>query len=88
MKINDNYKVRKVAGENLVIRQGTGHSDMTRIISLNSPALFLWEKLSGRVFSAEEASELLVGEYGIEKEQALSDVREWIRKMVSAGVME
>lgn len=88
MKINDNYKVRKIAGENLVIMQGTGHADLTRIISLNSTALFLWEKLSGKTFSEEEASELLVEEYGIEKGQALSDVREWIQEMVSAGVME
>lgn len=88
MKIKDNYKVRKVAGENLIIGQGATHSDMTKIISLNSTALFLWEQLSGKEFSLEEASELLVEKFGIDKELALNDVKAWTDQMVSEGVME
>ena len=88
MKIKENYKVRKVAGENLIIGQGATHSDMTKIISLNSTALFLWEQLSGKEFTIEEAAALLVDNFGIGMEQASSDVRKWTDKMVAEGVME
>lgn len=38
MKINKNYKLRQVAGETIVVNQGKGGTDMTRIISLNDSA--------------------------------------------------
>ena len=43
MKINSNYKLREVAGETIVVNQGTTGMDMTRIISLNASAKLLYE---------------------------------------------
>lgn len=88
MKIKENYKIRKVAGENLIIGQGVSHSDMTKIISLNSTALFLWEQLNGKEFTLDEASALLVEKFGIGKQQACADVKSWTDQMVAEGVME
>lgn len=88
MKIKENYKVRKVAGENLIIGQGASHSDMTKIISLNSTALMLWEYFAGKEFTTDEAADLLVGNFGIDRQQALKDVTAWIDKMVAEGVIE
>ena len=51
MKIKENYKIRQIAGENLVISQGRGVADMTKVISLNQSAVKLWEALAGREFS-------------------------------------
>ena len=39
MKINSNYKIREVAGETIVVNQGTTGMDMTRIISLNTSSV-------------------------------------------------
>ena len=36
MKIKSEYKLREVAGETIIVNQGTIGVDMTRIISLNS----------------------------------------------------
>lgn len=88
MKIKENCKVRKVAGENLVIGQGATHSDLTKIISLNSTALYLWEQLVGKEFTIEEAARLLVEKFGIDNAQALSDVKAWTDQMMAEGVME
>ena len=33
MRINPNYKIREIAGERIVVNQGTAHVNMTRIIS-------------------------------------------------------
>ena len=43
MKINPNYKLRSIAGETIVVNQGTTGMDMTRIISLNVSARLLYE---------------------------------------------
>ena len=48
MKINSHYKLREVAGETIVVNQGTTGMDMTRIISLNASAKLLYESLAER----------------------------------------
>ena len=88
MKINDNFKVRKIAGENLIINQGTTHSDLTKIISLNDTAVYLWNELLGKEFSLDDAADLLVKKFGIDKETALRDAGKWIDTMKSEKVIE
>ena len=88
MKINDNFKVRKIAGENLIINQGATHSDLTKIISLNDTAVYLWNELLGKEFSLDDAADLLVKKFGIDKETALRDAAKWIDTMKSENVIE
>jgi hypothetical protein len=87
MKIKENYKIRQIAGENLVISQGRGVADMTKVISLNQSAVKLWEALAGREFSEDDAAEVLVSLYGIEKERALTDAKAWIEKLKNCQVI-
>lgn len=87
MKIKENYKIRQVAGEYLVISQGQGVADMTKVISLNQSAVKLWEALAGREFTEEDAAEVLVQLYGIDKERALTDAKVWIEKLQGCHVI-
>lgn len=87
MHIKENYKVRQIAGENLVVNQGKDHSDMTKVISLNTTALLLWEALQGKDFTADDAAEVLVGRFGISKEQAQADAGRWIESLTRCGVI-
>lgn len=88
MKINKNFKVRKIAGENLIINQGATHSDLTKIISLNETALYLWDELMGKDFTLEDAAHLLVNKFGIDENLAKNDAGKWIDTMVKEGVIE
>ena len=88
MKINSNYKIREIAGETIVVNQGTANVNMTRIISLNASARLLYEALAGREFTAEDAAKVLVDTYGIGKEQALKDATVWIESLQKCGVIE
>ena len=88
MKIKSMYKVRQVAGENLVVGQGRLHADMTKVISLNDTAALLWKELAGRDFTCEDAANVLVATYEIEKEQAMTDAAKWIEKMQACGIIE
>lgn len=87
MKIKDIYKVREVAGENLVVEQGKLQSDMTKVISLNGTALLLWNELKGRDFTVEDAAHVLVERFGIAHEVAMADAAKWADKLVKCGVI-
>jgi len=88
MKIDSKYKLREVAGESIIVNQGKVGTDLTRIISLNSSAKFLYQKMEGREFEVEDAAQALIDEYGIEKELALKDAGKWIESLRGCGVLE
>lgn len=88
MKIAPNYKLRSIAGENIVVNQWTTGTDMTRIISLNASAKLLYEQLLGKEFTLEDAAKVLVNTYGISIEQALEDAEKWADALRKCGVIE
>jgi hypothetical protein len=88
MKFKDGYKVRSMAGENVVIMQGKAGSDMTRIISLNESSLLLWNALQGKDFEVADVANILVETYEIESETALQDAQLWVAKLRECGLVE
>lgn len=88
MKIKSNYKLREIAGETIVVNQGTVNVNMTRILSLNASAKLLYEQLSRREFTAEDAARLLSDTYGIGEEEALLDARKWMDALIENGIAE
>ena len=87
MKFKEGYKVRSMAGENVVIMQGTAGSDMTRIISLNDSSLLLWNELQGKEFEVADVVEILVDAYEIDTEVAERDAKAWVRKLAECGLI-
>lgn len=87
MKIKAEYKVRSMAGENVVIMQGTAGSDMTRIISLNDSSLLLWNALQGKEFEVADVATVLVDTYEIDAEIAERDAKAWVDKLIACGLV-
>ena len=87
MKIRKEYKVRSMAGENVVIMQGTAGSDMTRIISLNDSSLLLWNKLQGKEFEVVDVANILVETYNIDSDIAERDAKAWVEKLQECGLI-
>ena len=87
MKIESKYKVRDIAGEKMIILQGTFGTDMTKIISLNESAELLFNKLVGREFTMEDAAAVLTDNYEVEAEVALADATKWVESMADCGVI-
>jgi hypothetical protein len=87
MKFKEGYKVRSMAGENVVIMQGTAGSDMTRIISLNDSSLKLWNELQGKEFEVEDVANILVDIYEIDVELAERDAKAWVEKLAECGLI-
>lgn len=87
MKIKENYKIRQIAGENLVISQGRGVADMTKVISLNQSAVQLWEALADKEFTLDDAAKVLTDLYGIDAERAKADAQVWAERLINCGVI-
>ena len=87
MKFKEGYKVRSMAGENVVIMQGTAGSDMTRIISLNDSSLLLWNKLQDKEFEVADVANILVEEYEIDTDLASQDAKTWVDKLAECGLI-
>lgn len=88
MRIKEQYKVREMAGEHVVIMQGRLGSDLTRIISLNDSALYLWQSVEGEEFDLNRVAELLAKHYGIDDQIAERDAARWIDKLAECGLLE
>ena len=74
MKIREEFKVREMAGEHVIVMPGRGGAaDMTRIVSLNPSSMYLWEKLRGREFTAADAALLLTERYEVDADTARKD---------------
>lgn len=74
-------KVRTVAGENIVIMQGDGGADMTKVVALNESSMLLYEKLSGRDFEMADIVQLLTDTYEVDPATARSDAEVWVEQM-------
>ena len=88
MKLKQNYKVRKIAGESVIVRMGTQNVKMTTIISLNPTSEWLWEQLQGVEFDAQKVADLLTAEYEVEATVALADANAWIESLRKAELVE
>lgn len=88
MHIKQEYDLREIAGEHIVVIQGQLDADMTRVIALNESGAWLWEELSGKDFSPQQAAELLCSRYEVEVDTALSDAEKWIETLEKCGAIE
>ena len=88
MKIKEGYKVREMAGEHVIIKQGRFGADMTRVIALNATSLLLWQELQGRDFEVEDVAKVLTDNYEVEAATDTADAAAWMEKLVEAGLAE
>ena len=88
MKIKNGFVLREMCGENIVSGEGLEHINFNKLISLNSTAAFLWKALEGKEFTAEEMAQLLVDEYKIDMELALTDSKRLMQSWFEAGIAE
>lgn len=87
MKFKKEYKVRSIAGENVVIMQGKYGSDVTRVISLNDTSLLLWNELQGEEFDLNRVVDLLLENFYVDEATATKDAEAWIAKLKECGLV-
>ncbi len=88
MKIKTNYKIRKIAGESVIVAVGATNINTTTIITLNPTSEWLWEKLSEREFTVEDVASLLSEEYRIDLQRATTDATAWLEQLRKANLLD
>ena len=88
MRIKEEYKVREMAGEHIVVMQGRYGVHMTKVIALNETSLWLWNRLQGREFGTDDVRDLLLGEYDVDAETAERDAQAWVARLKTCNLVE
>ena len=88
MKIKNGFVLREMCGEFIVAGEGIEHINFNKLISLNATAAFLWKELIGKEFTTDQMAQLLVDEYGIDMELAMTDSAKLCEAWIAAGIAE
>lgn len=88
MRIKQGYKIRNIAGENVIVAIGKLNVNLTKVISLNPTSVWLWEQLGNEEFDAAKVSELLVSNYDVDYDTASADAEAWISSLRKAGLLD
>ncbi|MBR6128197.1 MAG: PqqD family protein [Bacteroidaceae bacterium] len=88
MKIKSGFELMDVCGEAVVVAHGKENIDFSKVISLNESAAYLWEKVKGREFDADELARLLTEEYEVDLDTARRDAEKMMADWLDAGLAE
>lgn len=88
MRIKDQFKVRKVGNEEVIVSNDSSGLNFSRVIVLNPTAYFLLKETGHNPFDTDQWSNLLVKEYGIDHQRARLDVEKLIEKLTRENIIE
>lgn len=80
MKINFEFVKREIAGETFLVPIGEGAKKFSGLFALNELGAFVWDKLP-EAESEEAIVDAVLEEYEVTREQAESDVAEFLGKL-------
>ncbi len=78
MRINPNYKVSSLAGENVVFVPGVAERDSSKLMVLNETSVWLWNSLKDMDFQLQDVVNLLLSEFDVDQNTASADAQEWL----------
>lgn len=77
MKIKNEYIMRNIAGDDVLVPIGKTVNDFNGLIILNEMAKFIWEKMI-EVDNEGELLNCILDEYEVEKDVAKADLDEFL----------
>ncbi len=86
-KVKDEYLLKEVAGEYIVVPVGKEAVSFHGVINLNETGKFLFENLTKPISILELVSKL-TEEYDVNEEQAIKDVKLFVETLIKNNVLE
>lgn len=86
MKVKENFILRTVAGNHVVVPVGTQNLNFKGIITLNDTGAFLWKQLQSDC-SKEELLAALLEEYEVDEATAQTGVDGFVEKLQEADLL-
>ena len=87
MKVSDQFILRTVAGEHLLIPVGEAAVSVKGLIVLSESGVLLYQKLKDGS-TREELVAALTGEYEVSREEALRDTEAFLGQLRQLGMLE
>lgn len=87
MKIKTTYKLRTVAGENMVVNAGNEPDSFNGVIMLNDTGAFLWKILENGA-ERDDLISAVLKEYDTDEKTAIEGVDSFLEKVKSANLCE
>ena len=78
MYISENFIMRTVAGEIIIVPIGDEASQFQGLITVNESGAFLWKLLQNENISEESIKQAFREEYGVDEKTADNDVDEFL----------
>lgn len=80
------YQIRKAAGQYWLLDMNQSGVKRLEYVLLNESGAYIWE-LYDRLQSETDVAEELHKEFGISVEEALADVRQFLKQLVEQGIV-
>lgn len=87
MKVSENFSLRDIAGEHVVVPIGEAASQIYGIMTLNDSGLLLWNLLK-QDCREEDLTAALLAEYEVDEQTASRDVRTFLDRLRQVGILE
>ena len=87
MKSKQGFHLRNVCGENVIVAEGIENIDFSKIISMNESAAYLWQKVEGQDFTADDLARHLCDEYEVDESTAQADAQTVVSQWLEAGII-
>ena len=89
MRIKNDFVLREVCGESVIMGEGIKAIDFRKLLALNETAAWIWKEAQAQGdFTVESLTERLCEEYDVTAEEARSCVTELLEKLDKEGVIE
>ena len=83
----ENIVTRQIADETLLVPIHSHLADMQQIFALNPVAEYIWQQLDEKQ-NLENILEGIISNFKVEKDQAKSDMQEFILQLIEKGIIE
>ncbi|MDO4977699.1 MAG: PqqD family protein [Eubacteriales bacterium] len=87
MKKLEEFIMRNIAGENILVPVGATTQKFNGMISLSETAAFIWENLE-KCEGIEDMVDLMLEEFEIDRETAEKDTKQFIDELKANGFIE
>lgn len=89
MKAKKGFNLRNVCGEQIIVAEGKENIDFSNIISMNESSAYLWKEIQQREsFTPEDLAQLLLDQYEVDEDTALTDAKTLAEQWIKAGIVE
>lgn len=87
LKVSQDFVIRSVMGEYVIVPVGQSTADFNGIISTNETGVFLWKLLQNDTTESSLIKQL-TDEYDVSEIDAKEDVAVFLRELAEQGILE